>query len=44
MKLSARPPLDAEQPRIIVPLDKRGGRSVREVARIEVSTPLTGSQ
>ena len=37
-------PLDAEQLRIIVPLDKRGGRSVREVARIEVSTPLTGSQ
>ena len=37
-------PLHAEQLRIIVPLDKRGGRSVREVARIEVSTPLTGSQ
>jgi hypothetical protein len=37
-------PLDAEQLRIIVPLDKRGGRSVREVARIEVSMPLTGSQ
>jgi len=37
-------PLDAEQLRIFVPLDKRGGRSVREVARIEVSTPLTGSQ
>jgi hypothetical protein len=37
-------PLDAEQLRIIVPLDKRGGRSVREVVRIEVSTPLTGSQ
>jgi DMSO/TMAO reductase YedYZ molybdopterin-dependent catalytic subunit len=37
-------PLDAEQLRIIVPLDKRGGRSVREVARIEVTPPLTGSQ
>ena len=37
-------PLDAEQLRIIVPLDKRGGRSVREVARIEVSAPSTGSQ
>jgi hypothetical protein len=37
-------PLDAGQLRIVVPLDKRGGRSVREVARIEVSTPLTGSQ
>jgi hypothetical protein len=37
-------PFDAEQLRIIVLLDKRGGRSVWEVARIEVSTPLTGSQ
>ena len=37
-------PLDAEQLRIIVPLDKRGGRSVREVARIEVSAVSTGSQ
>jgi hypothetical protein len=37
-------PLDAEQLRIIVPLDKRGGRSVREVARIDVSAVSTGSQ
>lgn len=36
-------PLDAEELRIVVPLDRRGGRSVRKVARIEVSTPLTGS-
>jgi DMSO/TMAO reductase YedYZ molybdopterin-dependent catalytic subunit len=30
-------PLDAEHLRVVVPLDKRGGRSVRDVARIEVA-------
>jgi DMSO/TMAO reductase YedYZ molybdopterin-dependent catalytic subunit len=33
-------PLDAEHLRVVVPLDKRGGRSVREVTRIEVTTQL----
>jgi DMSO/TMAO reductase YedYZ molybdopterin-dependent catalytic subunit len=32
-------PLDAEHLRVVVPVDKRGGRSVRDVARIEVATP-----
>lgn len=32
-------PLDADHLRVVVPLDKRGGRSVRDVARIEVLTP-----
>jgi DMSO/TMAO reductase YedYZ molybdopterin-dependent catalytic subunit len=32
-------PLDADHLRVIVPLDKRGGRSVRDVTRIEVATP-----
>jgi DMSO/TMAO reductase YedYZ molybdopterin-dependent catalytic subunit len=32
-------PLDADHLRVVVPLDKRGGRSVREVARIEVTAP-----
>jgi hypothetical protein len=32
-------PLDAEHLRVVVPLDKRGGRSVRDVARIEVTAP-----
>jgi hypothetical protein len=36
-------PLDADHLRIVVPLDKRGGRSVRDVARIEVAAP-TGAQ
>jgi DMSO/TMAO reductase YedYZ molybdopterin-dependent catalytic subunit len=30
-------PLGADQLRVVVPLDKRGGRSVREVTRIEVT-------
>ena len=29
-------PLDADHLRVVVPLDKRGGRSVRDVMRIEV--------
>lgn len=29
-------PLDADHLRVVVPLDKRGGRSVRDVTRIEV--------
>jgi hypothetical protein len=32
-------PLDADHLRVVVPLDKRGGRSVRDVARIEVTAP-----
>jgi len=32
-------PLDADHLRVVVPLDKRGGRSVREVTRIEVLLP-----
>lgn len=32
-------PLDADHLRIVVPLDKRGGRSVRDVTRIEVGAP-----
>jgi DMSO/TMAO reductase YedYZ molybdopterin-dependent catalytic subunit len=32
-------PLDAEHLRVVVPLDKRGGRSVRDVAPIEVTAP-----
>src|SRR5262249_33813192 len=36
-------PLDAEHLRVVVPLDKRGGRSVRDVMRIEVTAP-SGSQ
>jgi DMSO/TMAO reductase YedYZ molybdopterin-dependent catalytic subunit len=32
-------PLDADHLRVVVPLDKRGGRSVRDVVRIEVTTP-----
>jgi len=32
-------PLDADHLRIVVPLDKRGGRSVRDVTRIEVAAP-----
>jgi len=31
--------LDADHLRVVVPLDKRGGRSVRDVARIEVLLP-----
>jgi DMSO/TMAO reductase YedYZ molybdopterin-dependent catalytic subunit len=34
-------PLDAEHLRVVVPLDKRGGRSVRDVASIEVIAPST---
>jgi DMSO/TMAO reductase YedYZ molybdopterin-dependent catalytic subunit len=34
-------PLDAEHLRVVVPLDKRSGRSVRDVARIEVATLST---
>jgi len=30
-------PLDADHLRMVVPLDKRGGRSVRDVVRIEVT-------
>src|SRR5215472_9307619 len=30
-------PLEVEHLRVVVPLDKRGGRSVRDVARIEVT-------
>lgn len=37
-------PLDPEHLRIVVPLDKRGGRSVRDVARIEVAAPPALSQ
>jgi DMSO/TMAO reductase YedYZ molybdopterin-dependent catalytic subunit len=32
-------PLDADHLRVVVPLDERGGRSVRDVARIEVTAP-----
>jgi len=32
-------PLDADHLRVVVPLDKRGGRSVGDVVRIEVTTP-----
>ena len=32
-------PLDPDHLRIVVPLDKRGGRSVRDVTRIEVAAP-----
>ena len=32
-------PLDADHLRVVVPLDKRGGRSVRDVVRIEVAGP-----
>jgi len=32
-------PLEVEHLRVVVPLDKRGGRSVRDVARIEVTAP-----
>jgi hypothetical protein len=32
-------PLDAGHLRVVVPLDKRGGRSVRDVTRIEVTGP-----
>jgi DMSO/TMAO reductase YedYZ molybdopterin-dependent catalytic subunit len=32
-------PLDADHLRVVVPLDKRGGRSVRDVVRIEVAAP-----
>jgi DMSO/TMAO reductase YedYZ molybdopterin-dependent catalytic subunit len=32
-------PLDAGHLRVVVPLDKRGGRSVRDIVRIEVSAP-----
>lgn len=32
-------PLDPGHLRIVVPLDKRGGRSVRDVVKVEVSTP-----
>jgi DMSO/TMAO reductase YedYZ molybdopterin-dependent catalytic subunit len=32
-------PLDAEHLRVVVPLDKRGGRSVRDVTRIELTGP-----
>jgi len=37
-------PLDPEHLRIIVPLDKRGGRSVRDVVRIEVAAAPAPSQ
>jgi hypothetical protein len=33
-------PLDGDHLRVVVPLDKRGGRSVRDVTRIEVTAPL----
>jgi len=33
-------PFDADHLRVIVPLDKRGGRSVRDVTRIEVTSPF----
>ena len=33
-------PLDADHLRMVVPLDKRGGRSVRDVVRIEITAPL----
>jgi len=36
-------PLDGHL-RIVVPLDKRGGRSVRDVARIEVAEAVSGSR
>jgi DMSO/TMAO reductase YedYZ molybdopterin-dependent catalytic subunit len=32
-------PLDAGRPRVVVPGDKRGGRSVRDVVKIEVKAP-----
>jgi DMSO/TMAO reductase YedYZ molybdopterin-dependent catalytic subunit len=32
--------LDPDHLRVVVPLDKRGGRSVRDVTRIEVSAPV----
>jgi DMSO/TMAO reductase YedYZ molybdopterin-dependent catalytic subunit len=32
-------PLGDEHLRVVVPLDKRGGRSVRDVVRIEVTAP-----
>ena len=32
-------PLDPDHLRIVVPLEKRGGRSVRDVTRIEVTAP-----
>ncbi|HEY1798025.1 MAG TPA: molybdopterin-dependent oxidoreductase [Stellaceae bacterium] len=32
-------PLDPNRLRVVVPLDKRGGRSVRDVVKIEVTTP-----
>jgi hypothetical protein len=32
-------PLDAYRLRVVVPLDKRGGRSVRDVPHIEVTAP-----
>lgn len=32
-------PFDPEHLRVVVPLDKHGGRSVRDVVKIEVSTP-----
>ncbi len=32
-------PLDDGHLRVVVPLDKRGGRSVRDVVKIEVSSP-----
>jgi hypothetical protein len=32
-------PLEPDHLRVVVPLDKRGGRSVRDVARIEVAAP-----
>jgi molybdopterin-binding protein len=34
-------PLGADHLRVVVPLDKRGGRSVRDVARIEVTAAPT---
>jgi hypothetical protein len=36
--------LTADKLRVVVPLDKRGGRSVRDVTRIEVIGPPTVSQ
>ena len=35
-------PLPADQARVVVPGDKRGGRYVRDVARIEFITPQPG--
>lgn len=37
-------PLDADHLRVVVPLDKRGGRSVRDVVRIEVTAPSPTQQ